>query len=110
MTVFASKYVWRSRTGLPIGLEAVLVTLNSLVMSNQTLWLQVKPGEEEKLKEFFKLNEYVAGTYDKTEGFGHLNKAILNKGSCNRLFYLALPPSVYEAVTLNIKAVCMAAK
>ena len=70
----------------------------------------MKPGEEDKLKEFFKLNEYVAGAYDKTDGFAMLNKAILNKGNCNRLFYLALPPSVYEAVTLNIKAVCMATK
>ena len=77
-------------------------------MKQNMLWLQVKPGEEEKLKEFFKLNEYVAGAYDKTEGFGHLNKVIVAKGSCNRLFYLALPPSVYESVTLNLKAVCMA--
>lgn len=65
-------------------------------------------GEETKLKEFFKLHEYVTGSYDKTEDFHKLNKAIEQKGSCNRLFYLALPPSVFETVTLNIKAVCMA--
>ncbi|CAG5118867.1 unnamed protein product [Candidula unifasciata] len=65
-------------------------------------------GEEGKLKEFFKLNEYVAGSYDKTEDFQKLNKAIEQRGSCNRLFYLALPPSVFETVTLNIKALCMA--
>lgn len=70
--------------------------------------MQVATGEETKLKEFFKLNDYVNGSYDKTEDFQKLNKAIEQKGSSNRLFYMALPPSVYESVTLNIKAVCMA--
>lgn len=71
-------------------------------------YLKVKAGEEEKLKEFFKLNDYVSGAYDKTDGFAELNRLLNTKGNCNRLFYLALPPSVYESVTLNIKAVCMA--
>lgn len=68
----------------------------------------MKPSEEDKLKEFFKLNGYVAGSYDKTEDFQRLNKTLEEKGSSNRLFYMALPPSVFETVTLNIKAVCMA--
>lgn len=59
------------------------------------------------MEEFFKVNEYIAGSYDKPDGFAKLNKAIEEKGSCNRIFYLALPPSVYETVTLNLKAVCM---
>ena len=71
------------------------------------IYWQIKEGEEPKLKEFFKLNDYIAGSYDKTEDFVRLNKAIEEKGSCNRLFYLALPPSVFESVTLNVKAVCM---
>ncbi|PVD24608.1 hypothetical protein C0Q70_15092 [Pomacea canaliculata] len=71
-------------------------------------YFKVKAGEEEKLKEFFKLNEYVSGAYDRIEGFAELNKVLQTKGNGNRLFYLALPPSVYEPVTLNIKAVCMA--
>ncbi|XP_005097862.1 glucose-6-phosphate 1-dehydrogenase isoform X2 [Aplysia californica] len=70
-------------------------------------YMKVKEGEEDKVKAFFKLNDYVAGSYDKTEDFMRLNKAIEEKGSCNRLFYLALPPSVFETVTLNLKAVCM---
>ncbi|KAL8597500.1 Glucose-6-phosphate 1-dehydrogenase [Nucella lapillus] len=78
------------------------------VKKNVVPFMKVKTGEEEKLKEFFKLNDYVAGAYDRIDGYAALNKAILARGSCNRLFYLALPPSVYESVTLNIKAVCMA--
>jgi len=60
------------------------------------------------LQEFFKLNDYVAGDYEKTSSFSALNKAIEKKGNANRIFYLALPPSVYESVSRNIKAVCMA--
>ena len=67
----------------------------------------MKEGEEEKLKEFFKCNDYIAGSYDRSDDFMRLNKAIGERGSCNRLFYLALPPSVFETVTLNLKAVCM---
>ena len=55
-----------------------------------------------------KINKYCPGSYDKASDFSQLNKLIEEHGSCNRLFYLALPPSVYESVTLNIKATCMA--
>ncbi|KAK7103001.1 glucose-6-phosphate 1-dehydrogenase-like isoform X2 [Littorina saxatilis] len=78
------------------------------IKTNVIQHMKVKPGEEEQLKEFFKLNDYVAGAYDKSDGFAALDKVIKGKGNCNRLFYLALPPSVYESVTLNIKALCMA--
>lgn len=70
-------------------------------------FMKVKDSEKQKMEEFFKVNEYIAGSYDKPDGFAKLNKAIEEKGSCNRIFYLALPPSVYETVTLNLKAVCM---
>lgn len=75
--------------------------------NNLYLFFKVKDSEKQKLEEFFKVNEYIAGNYDKPDGFAKLNKAIEEKGSCNRIFYLALPPSVYETVTLNLKAVCM---
>ena len=71
------------------------------------IYLQVKDGDEQKLEEFFKLNEYIPGNYDAAGDYAKLNKAIEQKGSCNRLFYLALPPTVYESVTLNLKATCM---
>lgn len=72
-----------------------------------TCIFQVKDNEKEKLEQFFKLNEYQAGSYDGPGDFSKLNKVIEQKGDCNRLFYLALPPSVYESVTLNLKATCM---
>lgn len=104
---------WLFRDGLLphktffIGYARSKITMEDIT-KNTIQYMKVRPGEEEKLKEFYKLNEYVCGQYDKTEGFAELNKVIQTKGNCNRLFYLALPPSVYEAVTLNIKATCMA--
>lgn len=57
---------------------------------------------------------YVNGPYDKVEGFERLNKALLKIEDesapgkpANRVFYLALPPSVFMPVTENIKAACM---
>ncbi|XP_060575474.1 glucose-6-phosphate 1-dehydrogenase X-like isoform X1 [Ruditapes philippinarum] len=70
-------------------------------------YLKVSEKEQGKYKEFIKINKYCSGQYDKTSDFGRLDKMIADIGNCNRLFYLALPPSVYETVTLNIKAVCM---
>ncbi|XP_076117415.1 glucose-6-phosphate 1-dehydrogenase-like [Mytilus galloprovincialis] len=70
-------------------------------------FMKIKNGEEQKVEQFFKINEYIAGSYDSPGDFSKLNKAIEQKGSCNRLFYLALPPTVYESVTLNLKATCM---
>ena len=83
------------------------VFVYSLTFHKFSFSLKVKDSEKQKLDEFFKVNEYIAGGYDKPDGFAKLNKAIEEKGSCNRIFYLALPPSVYESVTLNLKAVCM---
>lgn len=59
--------------------------------------------------------KYVSGAYDTEEGFRSLDKEIseyeLSKnstqGSSRRLFYLALPPSVYPPVCKMIKSYCM---
>ena len=60
-------------------------------------------------EKFLQLNSYVAGSYDKPEDFQRLN-AEANKVSkqegAHRLFYLALPPSVYESVSEQISKHC----
>lgn len=53
----------------------------------------------------------MAGSYDKAEDFQRLNEEIKKfekAGRANRLFYMALPPSVYKEVATNIRASCMA--
>lgn len=58
--------------------------------------------------------KYVSGGYDSAEGFLSLNKEISEHelaknsyGSSRRLFYLALPPSVYPSVCKMIRSYCM---
>ncbi|KAL1531586.1 Glucose-6-phosphate 1-dehydrogenase, cytoplasmic isoform [Salvia divinorum] len=69
----------------------------------------------EDVKNFLLLIKYVSGSYDAPEGFQALDKAISEhefsknstEGSSRRLFYLALPPSVYPPVCRMIKSHCM---
>jgi glucose-6-phosphate 1-dehydrogenase len=69
--------------------------------------MKVQADEKSKFEEFFKLNHYVQGSYDKTEDFRKLNDVIEKLTSnANRLFYLALPPNVYQNVTSGIKSSC----
>lgn len=83
--------------------------INMEEVQRRTLqYMKVQDNERDKVAEFFKLNEYIAGDYEKTASFSTLNKALEQKKNANRIFYLALPPSVYEAVTRNLKATCMA--
>lgn len=75
--------------------------------------MKVKPGDEERYEEFWKLNYYVAGSYNTRRDFELLNQQLENheKGqNAHRLFYLALPPSVFESVTVHIRNTCMGKK
>jgi len=81
------------------------------ILKKSVPFMKVKPEEKEKCNAFFQINSYVAGAYDKSDGFAGLHQAInaLEGGTGgNRLFYLALPPSVYADVTKNLKGQCMA--
>ena len=75
-------------------------------------WLnvQITAEEKKKLDEFFAINSYIQGSYDKAADFKKLDGEMvkLAKSGANRLFYMALPPSTYESVATMIKATCMA--
>lgn len=75
--------------------------------------MKVRSGEEERYEEFWKLNHYVAGDYDQRRDFELLNQEISKfelESHANRLFYLALPPSVFQPVTVHIRNACMGFK
>ncbi|KAK9039591.1 hypothetical protein V6N11_014787 [Hibiscus sabdariffa] len=69
----------------------------------------------EDVSKFLQLIKYVSGSYDAAEGFQLLDKEIAKheisknsqEGSSRRLFYLALPPSVYPPVCRMIRNNCM---
>ena len=73
--------------------------------------MQVGDGDKDKLDAFFATNSYVKGSYTEKDSFEGLNAEMLKLeagySAGNRLFYLSLPPSVFAAVTSNIKECCM---
>lgn len=77
-------------------------------------YMKVRPGEESRYEEFWKLNHYFAGSYDQRKDFELLNQELQRHepavGAANRLFYLALPPSVFESVTVHLRNTSMALK
>lgn len=74
---------------------------------------QVKESEIDRFNEFWKINRYISGNYDSRTDFEKLNQDLANNEKtpvANRIFYLALPPSVFKSVTEHIKNACMAPK
>lgn len=67
------------------------------------------------LRKFLNLITYISSPYDNDEGYLKLEKVISNhedlwfvkNRQTRRLFYLALPPSIYPVVCRNIKRRCM---
>jgi glucose-6-phosphate 1-dehydrogenase len=73
------------------------------------------PGLTSKLEEFKALSSYFSGSYDEGPSFHELDKYItrIEAGyqtkESNRLFYLALPPSVFIPVAKNLREHCYSA-
>jgi glucose-6-phosphate 1-dehydrogenase len=65
---------------------------------------------EKQLEEFCGFCTYISGQYDKDESFIELEKHLqdLEKGrkETNRIFYMALPPSVFTTVSQHLKRNC----
>jgi glucose-6-phosphate 1-dehydrogenase len=73
---------------------------------------QIKPflkhGTEEETDEFLSLCIYRQGAYDSTEDVARVFAELEQKeealsGKCNRLFYFAIPPSVFVPIGKSIK-------
>ncbi|TNM86847.1 hypothetical protein fugu_007077 [Takifugu bimaculatus] len=76
-------------------------------------YLKVTETESDRLSAFFSRNSYISGNYTAGGSFSELNAHIMSlpgASDANRLFYLALPPTIYHSVTENIKHFCMSAK
>ena len=76
-------------------------------LSDEDLKSKVKPnlkGDDETVEAFLKTFSYTPGAYDEAGGFQALHKKLqeteskFGKDPVGRLFYLALPPSVYPQV------------
>lgn len=91
-----------------VGYARSKLTVNDIREKSKP-WFKVKPCEEAKVEAFWAANRYVAGGYDAKRDFEILNQDISRheKKVGNRLFYLALPPSVFDTVTTHLKETCM---
>lgn len=69
---------------------------------------------EQQLEDFCGLCTYVSGQYDKDESFLVLNKHLegieAGRSETHRLFYMALPPSVFTIVSQHLKKCCYPTK
>lgn len=75
--------------------------------------MKVTDEELASLSAFFKRNTYLSGHYDVGSSFEQLNShlsSLPGGENANRLFYLALPPTVYHHVSTNIREYCMSCK
>lgn len=65
---------------------------------------------EDQLNEFTKLCSYVSGQYDQDESFQQLDKHLQDmekdQKDAHRIFYMALPPSVFIPVSQHLKKNC----
>ena len=65
---------------------------------------------EQQLGKFLELCSYISGQYDKDESFQeltrHLETLEKDRPEHNRLFYMALPPSVFTIVSQHLKKCC----
>nr|XP_018261563.1 glucose-6-phosphate dehydrogenase [Kwoniella dejecticola CBS 10117]OBR83721.1 glucose-6-phosphate dehydrogenase [Kwoniella dejecticola CBS 10117] len=64
-------------------------------------------GDDSKIEEFKKISSYISGQYDGDEGFQellkHVQKLEGDRQTKNRVFYMALPPSVFTTVAKGLK-------
>lgn len=72
-------------------------------------YMKVLPDNLELFEDFWSRNYYIQGDYSDSAGFQELNRFIeTNWGKhVNRVFYLAVPPTVYMPITSNIHRCCM---
>nr|XP_020473019.1 glucose-6-phosphate 1-dehydrogenase-like isoform X2 [Monopterus albus] len=74
---------------------------------------QVTDEEREHLSAFLSKNSYLSGRYDDSSSFVQLSthlSSVPGGTDANRLFYLALPPTVYYHVSANIRTHCISHK
>ncbi|PAV59907.1 hypothetical protein WR25_12507 [Diploscapter pachys] len=71
---------------------------------------KVRDEEKSLFEEFIKKCSYIQGQYDKAAGFVALKtfidefQKVSNNQPVNRLYYLAVPPSVFEAISTQLAA------
>ncbi|XP_050527221.1 glucose-6-phosphate 1-dehydrogenase [Daktulosphaira vitifoliae] len=80
------------------------------IKANCTPYLKCSEHEKDRLADFWSYNFYVSGSYDAVSDYQNLSNKLAShesSGPSNRLFYLAIPPSLFEQTTTHIQETCM---
>ncbi|XP_059188886.1 glucose-6-phosphate 1-dehydrogenase-like [Centropristis striata] len=75
--------------------------------------MKVTEESADSLSAFFSRNSYLSGRYDDDSSFSQLSahlSSLPGGADANRLFYLALPPTVYRDVSRNISQHCQSSR
>ncbi|EDX00101.1 uncharacterized protein Dyak_GE22705 [Drosophila yakuba] len=115
--VFPALWALYRENRLPPGFK--IFTFTRTPLQTKTYRLQILPYMEldkhrdpKKYNLFWKMVQCVQGEYDKPEHYAALTEAMVhqetkhNQVRANRIFYLALPPIVFDQVTLNVSRKC----
>lgn len=82
--------------------------------NNVKPFVKIGPGEERLYDEFWRKNHYVRNYKTEDQGYDTLcdtlNQEESKAGSGNRIFYLSLPPTVFESSASQLKRACIADK
>lgn len=80
-------------------------------MATHGFLLKAARGDEAVVESFLQMCDYKQAQVDSQDDFGQLNADICSWCPCtNRVFYLALPPSVFHAAVTSVKSQAMADK
>jgi glucose-6-phosphate 1-dehydrogenase len=108
-------HLWREsllpKNTLFVGAARSDLTVQAL-RQNVDKYLKAGPEFKQQLDLFWSKNSYCRLSYDNPKDYANLGSVIAQKEKKvgNRIFYLALPPSVFAPVTAQIKGHCMSPK
>jgi len=77
-----------------------------------TSYIKSDPQDPKKIEAFKQIMTYIAGDYEDGAAFDKLDdhlkeiESTYQTKECNRLFYLALPPTVFISVAKNLREHC----
>lgn len=87
---------------------------NAEIRNRVAPFVQISPGEEKLYDDFWSLHQYINGTNDADADYDRINLIVSesekNEYEADRIFYLALPPSVFPSAASQIKRACIAKK
>ncbi|XP_011493976.1 PREDICTED: glucose-6-phosphate 1-dehydrogenase-like [Ceratosolen solmsi marchali] len=95
-----------------LGFSPIPTSIDSL-KANVAPFVNIRPEDTELYNKFWRINYYIQGSKNNDLDYDRINKQIEkweNNDKGNRIFYMAIPPSVFAMAASQIKRACMSPK